>query len=213
MRKGVVFVALLLVAVLCSAAVTLINLTSQVTGILPTANGGTGIAFFTAAGPTVARVYTFPDAATTVLTTNAAVTIGQGGTGAATAAAARTALGVDTDIKCFVLFDPVTGDSGRQQFELPYAATVTRVYGSVKAATSVTINLDKRAEATPDTTGTNVLSAGLVLDTNGQTSCSASCDVNTITSASISSRAPVALTISAVTGTPDTARLCVEYTH
>ena len=42
-------------------------LTSGVTGILPTANGGTGIAFFTAAGPTAARVYTFPDAAATIL--------------------------------------------------------------------------------------------------------------------------------------------------
>lgn len=37
------------------------------TGILPTANGGTGIAYFTAAGPTVARIYTFPDAAATII--------------------------------------------------------------------------------------------------------------------------------------------------
>lgn len=37
------------------------------TAILPTANGGTGIAYFTAAGPTLARVYTFPDAAATIL--------------------------------------------------------------------------------------------------------------------------------------------------
>src|SRR3989344_5085829 len=58
-----------------------VDLTNGITGILPTANGGTGIAFFTAAGPTVARVYTFPDAAATVLTTNAAVTVAQGGTG------------------------------------------------------------------------------------------------------------------------------------
>jgi len=57
------------------------SLTADVSGILPTANGGTGIAYFTAAGPTVARVYTFPDAATTILTTNAAVTAAQGGTG------------------------------------------------------------------------------------------------------------------------------------
>lgn len=58
-----------------------VSLTADVSGILPTANGGTGIAFFTAAGPTVARIYTFPDAAATVLTTNAAVTVAQGGTG------------------------------------------------------------------------------------------------------------------------------------
>src|SRR3990167_4064935 len=36
-------------------------------GIASAAQGGTGIAFFTAAGPTVARVYTFPDAAATIL--------------------------------------------------------------------------------------------------------------------------------------------------
>ena len=41
--------------------------TNTVTGILATAQGGTGIAFFTAAGPTVARVYTFPDEPATML--------------------------------------------------------------------------------------------------------------------------------------------------
>ncbi|MBI2476298.1 MAG: hypothetical protein HYV67_03580 [Candidatus Taylorbacteria bacterium] len=57
-----------------------VDLTNGITGILPTANGGTGIAYFTAAGPTAARIFTFPDAAATVLTSNAAVTVGQGGT-------------------------------------------------------------------------------------------------------------------------------------
>jgi len=50
-----------------------IGLTTHISGILPTANGGTGIAFFTAAGPTVARVYTFPDAAATMLSTDMTV--------------------------------------------------------------------------------------------------------------------------------------------
>ena len=58
-----------------------VDLTTEITGILPTANGGTGIAYFTAAGPTTARIYTFPDAAATILTSNAAVTAAQGGTG------------------------------------------------------------------------------------------------------------------------------------
>ena len=44
-----------------------IGLTTHVSGILPTANGGTNIAYFTAAGPTVARTYTFPDQAATIL--------------------------------------------------------------------------------------------------------------------------------------------------
>lgn len=56
-----------------------------VTGILPTANGGTSSAFFTVSGPaTTAKTFTFPDANCTILTTNAAVTVAQGGTGAAT---------------------------------------------------------------------------------------------------------------------------------
>jgi len=55
-------------------AATTIDLTAKVTGILPTANGGTGIAYFTAAGPTVARVYTFPDEAATIARTDAAQT-------------------------------------------------------------------------------------------------------------------------------------------
>ncbi len=48
---------------------TQIVLTNGVSGILPTANGGTGIAYFTAAGPTTARVYTFADAAMTIVGT------------------------------------------------------------------------------------------------------------------------------------------------
>lgn len=49
-------------------------LTTGVTGILPTANGGTGIAYFTAAGPTSARIFTFPDAAATIARTDAGQT-------------------------------------------------------------------------------------------------------------------------------------------
>lgn len=55
-------------------------LTSDVSGILPTANGGTGIAYFTAAGPTVARVYTFPDAAATILYSGGALGTPSSGT-------------------------------------------------------------------------------------------------------------------------------------
>jgi hypothetical protein len=51
------------------------------TSVLAAARGGTGSANFQVAGPTALRTYTFPDASATVLTTNAAVTVGQGGTG------------------------------------------------------------------------------------------------------------------------------------
>jgi hypothetical protein len=50
-------------------------------------------AFFAIAGPaTSTKTFTFPNASATVLTSNAAVTIAQGGTGAATKAAAFDAL-------------------------------------------------------------------------------------------------------------------------
>jgi hypothetical protein len=62
-------------------AVTQIDLTTQVKGVLASANGGTASAFFGVTGPTAARTYTFPDASATVLTGNAAVTVAQGGLG------------------------------------------------------------------------------------------------------------------------------------
>lgn len=80
-----------------------VNLTSQVTGILPVANGGTNNAFFTVSGPaSTAKTYTFPNASTTILTTNAAVTVAQGGTGATTLTANNVILGNGTSAPLFV---------------------------------------------------------------------------------------------------------------
>lgn len=59
-----------------------VSLTADVSGILPTANGGTNNAFTTFSGPaTSAKTFTLPNASSTILTSNAAVTVGQGGTG------------------------------------------------------------------------------------------------------------------------------------
>jgi hypothetical protein len=61
-----------------------IDLTTKVTGILPTTNGGTGNAFFAISGPTTTiKTYTFPNTNATILTDNATVTAAQGGTGQA----------------------------------------------------------------------------------------------------------------------------------
>jgi len=50
-----------------SNATSTIDLTSDVTGILPAANGGTGNGFFAVSGPTsTAKTFTFPDANTTI---------------------------------------------------------------------------------------------------------------------------------------------------
>lgn len=62
-----------------------VGLTTHVSGILPGANGGTNNGFFDVTGPTTSlKTFTFPNASATVLTTNAAVTVAQGGTGATT---------------------------------------------------------------------------------------------------------------------------------
>jgi hypothetical protein len=139
-------------------------------------------------------------------------------TGAATyaweiAAGGGTGLGATTVFaKSIGLFDPVAGDSGRIQFSFGQAVTILRVYCSTKTATStVTLNLDERAEATPDTAGTNVLSADLVADTGTRTSCASGCDVNTITNAGIAANAPVALTIASVANAPTDLRCHVNY--
>ncbi|MBI3405310.1 MAG: hypothetical protein HY046_07600 [Acidobacteria bacterium] len=64
-----------------------IDLTTEVGGILAGTNGGTGNGFFAITGPaTSLKTFTFPNASATILTTNAAVTPAQGGTGASNAA-------------------------------------------------------------------------------------------------------------------------------
>lgn len=69
---------------------------SDITGTLPHANGGTDNTHFTVTGPTADRSYAFPDASATVLTTNAAVTVAQGGTGVATLTAHGVVIGEGT---------------------------------------------------------------------------------------------------------------------
>lgn len=101
--------------------------------------------------------------------------------------------------------DPVTGDSGRFQFRLPFAGTMTSIACSVKAATSVTINVEKRAVSTPDTAGTAALTSNLACDTDSAVS-------TTFTSASIAADIPVAITITAVSGTPDVVRIHIKGT-
>lgn len=62
-----------------------VSLTADISGILGSSNGGTGNAFFALSGPAASiKTYTLPNATTTILTTNAAVTAAQGGTGQTT---------------------------------------------------------------------------------------------------------------------------------
>jgi len=67
------------------AGFTIALATSTVSGILTSVNGGTGNGFVKFSGATTSeKTYTLPNANATILTDNAAVTVGQGGTGQTT---------------------------------------------------------------------------------------------------------------------------------
>ena len=110
-----------------------------------------------------------------------------------------------TRTQSMAVFSPVVEDSGRVQVVLPAASTITRVWCNTKAATNVVINLEERAEGTPDTAGTVVLTSNLTCTTSGAAT-------TTFSNASIAARAPIALTLASVSGTPDTLRVHFEYT-
>jgi len=113
--------------------------------------------------------------------------------------------GLKTTTKDITIFDPVAGDSGRVQITWPKNVTITRVWCNVKAATNVVIQLNTRVEGTPDVSGTDVLTASLTCITTGANTTS-------FAAAAVTSRSPVALTISSVSGTPDTLRVHIEST-
>lgn len=80
-----------------------VSMTSGVSGILSSTNGGTGNGFTQFSGPTTAeKTFTLPDASATVLTSNAAVTVAQGGTGLATLTANGILVGNGTGAPTFV---------------------------------------------------------------------------------------------------------------
>jgi hypothetical protein len=123
---------------------------------------------------------------------------------ACTAANTWTPVGQATGTKSITLFDPMASDTGRIQIMFPAAATITRIACSVKAPDTVSINLEERTAAAPDTAGTAVMASALVCDTDEAVSTSFS-------NAGIAGRVPVALTIAAVSGSPDTLRVYIEY--
>jgi hypothetical protein len=76
---------------------------AALTQVIDSAYGGTGNGFAKLSGPTTSeKTFTLPDASTTILTTNAAVTVAQGGTGLATLTANNVILGNGTSTPAFV---------------------------------------------------------------------------------------------------------------
>lgn len=176
-----------------------IGLTDGVTGILPTANGGTGIAYFIAAGPTVARTYTFPDANATVLTGNTAVTVAQGGTGLAAITANNLIYGNGTGNALLLAPGGTTGAvlmntaAGAPSWSLlsalPSTAGVLPVAnGGTGLATLTTGNVILGA-GTSNVTFVTPGTSGDVLTSNGSTWAGAAPEVRTVYNQSVTTPA------------------------
>jgi hypothetical protein len=104
-----------------------IGLTTHVSGILPGANGGTNNGFFDITGPaSTLKTFTFPNASATVLTSNAAVTAAQGGTGLATLTANNLLVGAGTSNVTFIA--PGTSGNYLKSNGTTFASTAPGAY-------------------------------------------------------------------------------------
>ena len=94
--------------------------TADLTSVIASTFGGTGNGFAKFTGPTSSeKIFTLPDASTTILTTNDLVTVAQGGTGAATAT------------QNYIFAGPATGSSaGAPSFRALVAADLPAGSGS-----------------------------------------------------------------------------------
>jgi hypothetical protein len=101
------------------------------------------------------------------------------------------------------ILDPTTSDTNKVQFAFANAVTIQRVWCSTDTGT-VTIQFDERAEATPNTAGTNVLTSSLACDNDTQATTGFS-------NATIAQYVPMNLQITATSGTPTIVRIHVAY--
>lgn len=108
------------------------------------------------------------------------------------------------DSKNTYIDNPTTSDSNKVQLKFPTAVTITRVSCSTDTGTA-TIQFDERAEATPNTAGTNVMTSSLVCDSDSQATTSFS-------NATIAAEVPMNLQITATASSPTMLRIHVEYT-
>lgn len=127
--------------------------------------------------------------------------IGSGAVGTAEVAATLKSV-----TKTVTVLDPVTGDTNKAHIYWPSEVTLDRIACSTApTAATVSINFDERAEATPNTAGTNTLSADLVCDDNTEFTTS-------FADAVIAGDVPHNLQITATSGTPTVVRIHVRAT-
>lgn len=103
----------------------------------------------------------------------------------------------------FIIEDPTAADLGLLQHKFATAVTILRVSASTDQGTA-TIQFDERVEATPNTSGTDVLTSPLVADTNTEATTA-------FANAGIATDAVLSLDIDAVSGTPGVVRIHVDF--
>jgi hypothetical protein len=140
---------------------------AALTQIIASTYGGTGNGFTKFSGPTTAeKTFTLPDASSTILTSNAAVTILQGGTGQTTADAAFNALSPVT-----TLGDLIYGSAANTNSRLAGNITATKkflvqtgtgtvsaspVWGTIAAVDVPTLNQNTTGSAATLTTARTI---------------------------------------------------------
>jgi len=116
-------------------------------------------------------------------------------------------LDVDVELEEFTitfgLESPVDTDDALVQHKFSHIVTILRVSCSTDVGT-VTIQLDERAEATPNSVGTDVMTSTLVCDTNTEAT-------TVFTNAGIAADVPLNLDIEAVASSPGVVRIHVDY--
>jgi hypothetical protein len=110
-----------------------------------------------------------------------------------------------TDMKSVIILNPTTSETNLVQLKFPLATTLTRVSCSTNTGT-VTIQLDERAEGTPNTAGTDMLTSALVCDSDTEATTSFS-------NATADADDPVNLQITATASTPGVVRIHVDFTY
>lgn len=124
-----------------------IDLTAKVTGLLPAANGGTNNGFtqFTGAATTT-KTYTLPNATSTILTDNAAITVAQGGTGLQTLTTGNVILGAGTGNVTFVAPSTVgnilTSNGSTWVSAIPASSVPTATPVTVGTAATLVLTVD-----------------------------------------------------------------------
>lgn len=135
------------------------NGSADLTQVIASTFGGTGNGFTRFTGPaTSEKTFTLPNASATILTTNAAVTVGQGGTGLTALGTANQQLRVNAGGTALEYFTPSAGGSGTvTNFNFTnqngFTGTVTNATTTPTLALSTSLNGLLRGNGTALVTG------------------------------------------------------------